>query len=317
MRSTPGAPPLALTRLNARPRFSAREHPLPQGKPPRPGMTASSGRACLLATLRRGAQRTSPSAPATGPRPRDGCDHRDQHEHHRSLRLTGRSRLSWPTSQSPAGTTTSADFCPVSPHLTVRAVGAATPQHNRHPGRSPRIRTTNFPLRPPRLPDDPVDGDGLCLLEQAHPDRPARHAVRVPRCRDTPRASFPPRLTTRSCLRLGVSTTSPSRGLSPPIDRPCRAVPARVAEGHFRKGNAKAPWTVEGRPRTLSGPSPDPSVSTALRLPVVSSWTRWSPSNRCGLSPPEAGWYRGTLAASAQDAGWSSRGAASPYSAAS
>src|SRR5271170_5609950 len=27
----------------------------------------------------------------------------------------------------------------------------------------------------------------------------------------------------RSCLRLGVSTTSSSRGLSPPIDRPCRA----------------------------------------------------------------------------------------------
>jgi hypothetical protein len=68
-------------------------------------------------------------------------------------------------------------------------------QHNRHPGRPPRIRTTNFPLRPPRLPDDPVDGDGLYLLEQAHPDRPAFYAVRVPRCRDSPRASFPPRLT--------------------------------------------------------------------------------------------------------------------------
>src|SRR5437660_9659942 len=27
----------------------------------------------------------------------------------------------------------------------------------------------------------------------------------------------------RSCLRLGVSTTSCSRGLPPPIDRPCRA----------------------------------------------------------------------------------------------
>ena len=60
----------------------------------------------------------------------------------------------------------------------------------------PGIRTVNFPLRPPRLRSDPVDGDGLCLLEQAHPDRPAFYAVRVPRCRDTPRASFPPRLTT-------------------------------------------------------------------------------------------------------------------------
>jgi hypothetical protein len=72
----------------------------------------------------------------------------------------------------PAGTTTSADFCPVHPHLTARAVGAATRQHNRHPGRSPRIRTTTFPLRPPRLRDDPVGDDGLYLLEQAYPDRP-------------------------------------------------------------------------------------------------------------------------------------------------
>jgi hypothetical protein len=72
----------------------------------------------------------------------------------------------------PAGTTTSADFCPVSPRLAAEAVGAATRQHNRHPGRPPRIRTTTFPLRPPRLRDDPAGDDGLYLLEQAHPDRP-------------------------------------------------------------------------------------------------------------------------------------------------
>ena len=147
------------------------------------------------ATLSCGAQRTSPSPPATGPHPRDGCDHRDQHEQHRFLRLTRRSVLPGP-SLIPAGTTTSADFCPVSPHLAMRAVGAATRQHNRHPDRPPRIRTINFPLRPPRLRDDPVGDDGLYLLEQAHPDRPASHAVRVPRCRVSPRASFPPRLTT-------------------------------------------------------------------------------------------------------------------------
>src|SRR5438034_1196351 len=74
-------------------------------------------------------------------------------------------------------------------------------QHNRHPGRPPRIRTTTFPLRPPRLRDDPVGGDGLYLLEQAHPDRPAFYAVRVPRCRVSPRASFPPRLTTVNGIR--------------------------------------------------------------------------------------------------------------------
>ena len=85
-----------------------------------------------------------------------------------------------------------ARLVPVTPDYA----GAATPQHNRHPGRPPRIRTTTFPLRPPRLRDDPVGDDGLYLLEQAHPDRPALYAVRVPRCRDSPRASFPPRLTT-------------------------------------------------------------------------------------------------------------------------
>ena len=96
----------------------------------------------------------------------------------------------------PAGTTTSDGSCPVSSRLAAGAAGAATRQHNRHPGRPPRIRTTTFPLRPPRLRDDPVGDDGLYLLEQAHPDRPASYAVRVPRCRDSPRASFPPRLAT-------------------------------------------------------------------------------------------------------------------------
>lgn len=56
-------------------------------------------------------------------------------------------------------------------------------------------KNDRFPLCPPRLRDDPVDGDGLRLLEQAHPDGPALYAIRVPRCRVSPRASFPPRLT--------------------------------------------------------------------------------------------------------------------------
>src|SRR5258708_4786558 len=133
--------------------------------------------------------------PAAGPRPRDGCDHRDRHEHPDSS-VSPDVRPFPPPSLIPAGTTPSADFCLVSSRLTAGAAGAATRQHNRHPGRSPRIRTTTFPLRPPRLRDDPVGDDGLYLLEQAHPDRPASYTVRVPRCTDTPRASFPPRLTT-------------------------------------------------------------------------------------------------------------------------
>jgi hypothetical protein len=88
-------------------------------------------------------------------------------------------------------------------------------------------KNDQFPPALARLRDDPVDGDGLHLLEQAHPDRPAFYVVRVPRCRVSPRASFPPASRRRSCLRLGVSTTSSSRGLSPPIDRPCRAYSRR------------------------------------------------------------------------------------------
>jgi hypothetical protein len=96
----------------------------------------------------------------------------------------------------PAGTTTSADFCPVSPYLAVQAAGAAATTAQPAPRQTSPDKNDHFPLRPPRLRDDPVGDDGLYLLEQAHPDRPASYAVRVPRCRDSPRASFPPRLTT-------------------------------------------------------------------------------------------------------------------------
>jgi len=64
-----------------------REHPLPQAHL-RAGDDSILSARRLAATLSCGAQRNSPSPPATGPRPRDDCDHRDQHEQHRFLRLT-------------------------------------------------------------------------------------------------------------------------------------------------------------------------------------------------------------------------------------
>jgi hypothetical protein len=152
---------------------------------------------------------------------------------------------------TPAGTTTSDGFCPVSPRLAAGAVGAATRQHNRHPGRPPRIRTTTFPPRPPRLRDDPVGDDGLYLLEQAHPDRPASYAVRVPRCRDPPRASFPPRLTT---------TQLP---------------PARSQHHLFLQGT----FTPKR--------SPMPGVLKAATLRGAASW-RQRPASGLGEVPPSA-----------------------------
>lgn len=195
MPSTPGAPRLALTRLNARLRFSGVSN-CSHNETSKPGIAASSE--CADWPLRSAGVFNGPHRflPAAGPQGVGWL---------RSPRLARAPPIppphstfgpSRPPLQSPAGTTTSADFCPVHPHLTAWAVGAATPQHNRPPGRPPRIRTINVPLRPPRLRGDPVDGDGLHLLEQTHPDRPAFYAIRVPRCRGTPRASFPPRLTT-------------------------------------------------------------------------------------------------------------------------
>jgi hypothetical protein len=171
-----------------------REHPLPQGHL-QAGDDSLPGVRRPAATLRWGAQRTSPPAP-------------------QRARVRGMAAI---TATSTSNTDSSVSLDVRSFPATIRSRPVLRPlltsarsartfrcgpparrqrRRNRHPGRPPRIRTTNFPLRPPRLRDDPVDGDGLYLLEQAHPDRPASYAVRVPRCRDTPRASFPPRLTT-------------------------------------------------------------------------------------------------------------------------
>ncbi len=142
--------------------------------------------------------------------------------------------------RSPAGTTTSADFCPVNPHLTMRAVGAATPQHNRHPGRSPRTRTINFPLRPPRLRCDPVDSDGLHLLEQAHPDRPG-HRARTPSASGgspAPGASAP----TASSSPAGDTSTTPSANTSTTTTPTGRTGPS--ARNHPAAGPTPRPPTA-------------------------------------------------------------------------
>src|SRR5216683_2463455 len=72
----------------------------------------------------------------------------------------------------------------------------------------------------------------------------------------------------RSCLRLGVSTTSSSRGLSPPIDRPCRAYSRARLRRVLRMAQAplltlifhgsfgacredKQDWTIPSQPGSL------------------------------------------------------------------
>src|SRR5436305_10574121 len=50
----------------------------------------------------------------------------------------------------------------------------------------------------------------------------------------------------RSCLRLGVSTTSSSRGLPPPIDRPCRAYSQDAPGRRDRMHRGTRPISVLG-----------------------------------------------------------------------
>ncbi len=83
---------------------------------------------------------------------------------------------SQPATRFRAGTTPSADICPVSPSLTAPTVGAATTQHNRPPNRSPRLRTITVPVLPPRLRDGPIGDDGLRHPLLPHPDHPASYA---------------------------------------------------------------------------------------------------------------------------------------------
>src|SRR5262249_4051291 len=131
----------------------------------------------------------------------------------------------------------------------------------RHPGRSPRIRTINFPLRPPRLRDDPVDGDGLYLLEQAHPDRPASYAVRVPRCRVSPRASFPPRLTT---------TQLP----------PARSWHHLFLQGTVTPNRSPMPGVLKGGACGAAGPASAPG--SALARPARRTPAKWQSADHDG-----------------------------------
>jgi hypothetical protein len=79
----------------------------------------------------------------------------------------------------------------------------------------------------------------------------------------------------RSCLRLGVSTTSSSRGLSPPINRPCRAYSRRRLRGAYHHRTLRQavrpeprrcarPWrAVHGRVPVARPASPDRCAAAA------------------------------------------------------
>ena len=83
----------------------------------------------------------------------------------------------------------------------------------------------------------------------------------------------------RSCLRLGVSTTSSSRGLSPPIDRPCRAY-SRVARSAITEQGR------EVRRAGLAWSRRHVRCSRCTRCCGWPWWTRWRPARALILTGP-------------------------------
>jgi hypothetical protein len=80
----------------------------------------------------------------------------------------------------------------------------------------------------------------------------------------------------RSCLRLGVITTSSSRGLSPPSDRPCRAYSRAAPLRGTASGAPRAglwPWGGPAR-RARAVPSRPASVDLAGSLVTRSGQLR-------------------------------------------
>src|SRR5262249_43657855 len=112
----------------------------------------------------------------------------------------------------PAGTTASAECCPVSldlAALAVEAPGAQSP-----PGRSPRERTAAFPLRPSRLRGDLVGGGELRRNRPAGPSRHASRATPPPGRRFVFlgagfRLWLPPHLPCGSAVAFGWESTPP------------------------------------------------------------------------------------------------------------
>ena len=123
-----------------------REQPLPQ-RDLQAGDDSLLGVRRPAATLSCGAQRTSPSPPRSWPASAGWL---------RSTRPARATPIPPPHSTFgpsrphpiPAGTTTSADFCPVSPHLTIRAVGAATTTAQPTPRQISPDKNDQFPPTP-------------------------------------------------------------------------------------------------------------------------------------------------------------------------
>ena len=148
-----------------------------------------------------GVLRASPSGPPAQTPLGVGCVPRPSHEHKRPapwLRVR-----SFPTTNNPAGTTTSADFSTASNTLTSATVPshpANTTTVTEHPGTPAETSTSkasNLHRTPTASTPRPLDDIGLRLSEQTRPDRTAFYAIPVRWVTTSPPASSPPSLTTK------------------------------------------------------------------------------------------------------------------------
>src|SRR5215471_21170333 len=81
----------------------------------------------------------------------------------------------------------------------------------------------------------------------------------------------------RSCLRLGVSTTSSSRGLSPPSDRPCRAY-SRAAPAAPQARRQRRALPCEARPPHAGSHFARTQIEMTQTTPTT-RWARPSPAS--------------------------------------
>jgi hypothetical protein len=95
-----------------------------------------------------------------------------------------------------------------------------------------------------------------------HPDRPASYAVRVPRCRVSPRASSRPRLTTTPLPPArGKHHLSP-QGTFTPKQSPMPGIHRR----HDATRRATDQSTQREPPRTVAGTADSPPVHRTIRM---------------------------------------------------
>ena len=109
------------------------------------------------------------------------------------------------------------------------------------------------------------------------PRHDASHAIRVPRVRILPSASFRSHLTMGTlAVRLGVPVIKASKGLAPSSHFP---VGFRLPVDSARQGAARHAWRTSGRPGSLLTLAP-PQIRTCgfCRIRLLDRWLRYAPS---------------------------------------